>query len=302
MAAEAGSGAVTSAYAWNPDGALNSETQGSQVGTGTTYYATTDWEGSVTGLISASGTQETSTDYSAYGTSSTTGTITSAIGYTGADTLTGSGLDDMRARSYATTGQFTSVDPMLEQTGEPYSYADDSPVANTDPSGEHPDPESDITIQDILDDPNMLEGMNPGQLEAELGGIPAGYTVTPGQGTSIAPGWSLRGGGSVRITWMKGSARADHPDTPYWRVSSARTGKSGRIPAGDWPDGPSEYTQLPGSGNNSGDDGGTACEAAYTGFSCTPDDPLFGEGGDEDGPVVGDDPFLLVYILSGSGC
>jgi RHS repeat-associated protein len=56
--------------------------------------------------VNASGTQVSSTTYTAYGTPDTTGTVTSSIGYAGSYTLTGSGLDDMRARDYnPATGQ-----------------------------------------------------------------------------------------------------------------------------------------------------------------------------------------------------
>lgn len=34
------------------------------------------------------------------------------------------------------TGEFTTVDPMLAQTGQPYSYANDDPVNGGDPTGE----------------------------------------------------------------------------------------------------------------------------------------------------------------------
>lgn len=60
------SGSVTSEYAWNPDGTLNTETQGGAAGTGTSYYATTDWEGSVTGLVNTGGAQVSSTTYTPY--------------------------------------------------------------------------------------------------------------------------------------------------------------------------------------------------------------------------------------------
>ena len=33
------------------------------------------------------------------------------------------------------TGQFLSVDPLVDQTGQPYSYVGDDPVDNVDPSG-----------------------------------------------------------------------------------------------------------------------------------------------------------------------
>jgi RHS repeat-associated protein len=125
-------GAVTSDYAWNPAGTLNSQTKG-----GATYDAVTDWEGSLTGLINSSGAQENNTTYTAYGAASTSGSVTSSIGYTGSYTLNGSGLDDQRARDYdPATGQFSSVDPLLSDTDQPYAYAADDPVHLTDPSGE----------------------------------------------------------------------------------------------------------------------------------------------------------------------
>jgi RHS repeat-associated protein len=104
--------------------------------TGGTGYAVSDWLGSVTGLINTAGTQVTSTTYSAYGTPATTGTPVPSIGYAAAYTLTGTGLDDMRARDYnPADSAFTTVDPLLDVSGQPYAYADDAPVYGTDPSG-----------------------------------------------------------------------------------------------------------------------------------------------------------------------
>jgi hypothetical protein len=58
-----------------------------------------------------------------------------------------------------------------------------------------------------------------------------------------------------------------------WKVSGGKIEPAeDRIPAGDWPDGPSEYTQMPGT-----------CEDAYTGASCGPGDSLWGDDGDGDG-------------------
>jgi hypothetical protein len=50
--------------------------------------------------------------------------------------MPGADLDDMRARDYSpATDDFTSADPLAAITGQPYVYADDSPVYLTDPSG-----------------------------------------------------------------------------------------------------------------------------------------------------------------------
>ncbi len=47
-----------------------------------------------------------------------------------------SGLYYLRARWYdPATGQFTSVDPLVALTGQPYSYAGNNPVNGSDPSG-----------------------------------------------------------------------------------------------------------------------------------------------------------------------
>jgi RHS repeat-associated protein len=102
-----------------------------------TYGAATDWLGSVTGLINSTGIQASTTSYSPYGTATTTGSPASAIGYAGSYTQPGgTGLDDMRARDYSpATGSFTSVDPALAMTGQPYTYVSDGPVAGRDPSG-----------------------------------------------------------------------------------------------------------------------------------------------------------------------
>jgi RHS repeat-associated protein len=93
-------------------------------------------------LVSSSGSQVTSTTYSAYGTPSTTNLATAApspsIGYDASYTLPGvTGLDDMRARDYnPASGEFTSVDPQLAATGQPYTYAGDAPTYLSDPGGD----------------------------------------------------------------------------------------------------------------------------------------------------------------------
>jgi RHS repeat-associated protein len=129
-------GATTADYRYDPAGTLASVT-----GSSSTSYPVTDSLGSVTGLVSAAGAQQTSTIYGPYGTPSTTvlatGSPASSIGYAGSYTLPGgTTLDDMRARDYSpATGAFTSVDPMAMVSGEPYAYASDSPAYYTDPTG-----------------------------------------------------------------------------------------------------------------------------------------------------------------------
>jgi RHS repeat-associated protein len=304
----AASGATTADYVYGPAGRLASVTAGDG-----SYQAITDWLGGVAGLVDSSGTQVTSTSYGAYGVSSTsdlaTGVPSSSIGYAGSYALPGgTGLDDMRARDYdPATASFTSVDPLRATTEQAYLYSGDSPTSATDPSGQtFVDPGGgggSLTVEEILQDPWILEGMNPQQLLDALGGVPQGFTELPGRSVSVAPGWKLNApktkDGAVQIKWSRGSKRPDHPDDPYWRVS--RGGQDGfrspEIPAGDWPDGPAMYTQK----------GGGACDVSYTGLACGPGDPLFGDGGEGDGedPFFGEDiPGLLADVsafCSGNG-
>ena len=59
------------------------------------------------------------------------------FGYAGQQYDQGPGTYAMRARTYdPATGRFQSVDPLLDQTGQPYQYAGDSPTGSTDPSGQ----------------------------------------------------------------------------------------------------------------------------------------------------------------------
>jgi RHS repeat-associated protein len=126
------SGTSTADNLYGPDDTLASMTTSAG-----SYDATTDWLGSVTGLVNSSGSQVESTTYSPYGTPTTTGSPASSIGYAGSYSLPdSSGLDDMRSRDYnPATGQFTSVDPLLTLTGQPYTYAGNAPDFLTDPSG-----------------------------------------------------------------------------------------------------------------------------------------------------------------------
>ncbi len=76
--------------------------------------------------------------YDAYGNISN-GSAGSAFGYAGQYedvSSNSSGLVNMRARWYdSQTGNFTTVDPALASTDQPYAYATDNPVSNSDPTG-----------------------------------------------------------------------------------------------------------------------------------------------------------------------
>jgi RHS repeat-associated protein len=86
----------------------------------------TNSAGSLTGAIS----------YDPYGASAAeSGAATTPLGYAGQYTDP-NGLQYDRARYYdPTTGQFLTRDPLQAYTGEPYGYAGNNPLSNTDPTG-----------------------------------------------------------------------------------------------------------------------------------------------------------------------
>lgn len=105
--------------------------------TGAIDYLHADSLGTVRLITDATGAVAASNTYDAYGTlTHHTGSASSAIGYTGnwADPTTG--LIYLRARDYdPTTAQFLTVDPAITSTHQPYAYAGNNPVQNTDPLG-----------------------------------------------------------------------------------------------------------------------------------------------------------------------
>ncbi len=226
-----------------------------------------------------------------------------------------------------TTGQFLSVDPEVQQTREAFQYADDDPVSTTDPSGlcwsvapgafgpcPMPPPgvpyNGSFTLDEIAEYPQVLKGLNPDDVMQLLGpeGIPSDAYVGPAHSGSLGegPGWKieLKSRGNITIRWSPGSAREDHPDTPYWKVASGKYGaKEGeRIPAGQWEDRPAEYrgprTGTSGIGGGDDESGTEPCLTSFRSsrsvkggavlLSCGADD-FGGFGGDpwgDDDPVV----------------
>jgi RHS repeat-associated protein len=184
-------GATTADLLYNPNATLNAMTT-----TAGTDYATTNWLGSVTGLISSAGTQVSSTTFTPYGTPTTTGTPVSPVGFAGSYTLPGSGgLDDMNARDYnPANGAFTSVDPLLAATGQPYAYAGDSPVAGTDPSGECSGWFLCGIVNDVVGGAVVFGGLLNSWYDNSCGGPDAGtFVVTPrGVAYQIPKGWTSK--------------------------------------------------------------------------------------------------------------
>ena len=87
--------------------------------------------------MSSSGTLSGTTSYDAWGNPQTAGglTATTPFGFAGGYTDP-IGLIYLINRYYdPATGQFTSVDPEVRDTLQPYAYAAGDPVSQTDPTG-----------------------------------------------------------------------------------------------------------------------------------------------------------------------
>ncbi len=218
--------------------------------------------GSTRALTDQAGNVVATFTYDAYGAVvSHTGSVTTPVGFAGGYTDP-SGLLYLVHRYYdPATGQFLSLDPLVQQTTQPYQYAGNDPVNGSDPSGlcwqlapgvygpcEKPPPGvpygGSFDTEEILQYPQVLTGMNPQDVVQILGGVPEGWQVAPGQGQSVAPGWKMFEVKDGNITGRQirwgASRRLDHPNDWYWTVSDGETKTSG-IPAGDWPGGPTEY-------------------------------------------------------------
>ena len=104
---------------------------------GTTEYLHTDQQGTVTHITDTAGDLTATNTHDPYGrVLNRTGTAHSNIGYTGAWTDPTTGLVYLRARDYdPTTGQFLTVDPIIDDTLIPYAYTNNNPLQDTDPTG-----------------------------------------------------------------------------------------------------------------------------------------------------------------------
>lgn len=104
--------------------------------TGTVMYLHHDQAGSTRLLTGSTGKVEGKCTYSAYGAPTCEGTATTPLGYDGQYTSSDTGLIYMRARVYdPATAQFLTPDPLAAISGEPYSYAGDNPLNESDPTG-----------------------------------------------------------------------------------------------------------------------------------------------------------------------
>jgi RHS repeat-associated protein len=110
--------------------------------TGAVTYLVNDSLGSIRGTVSGSGTLTGTASYDAWGNPQSPGglTTTTPFGYAGGYTDP-DGLLYLINRYYdPQTGQFTALDPEVDQTQAPYAYTDGNPVSETDPTGLLTDP------------------------------------------------------------------------------------------------------------------------------------------------------------------
>jgi RHS repeat-associated protein len=121
----------TDDYLYGPD-AMPIE----QFGSGGTDWFVHDQVGSTVLLLNTSGAAAGGYAYTPYGAVTHSGAASTSLQFTGQYTDSESGLVYLRARYYdPTTGQFLTVDPMVDETGTPYAYVGDDPLDNTDLTG-----------------------------------------------------------------------------------------------------------------------------------------------------------------------
>jgi RHS repeat-associated protein len=123
----------TRSYIYGPEN-LPIEQIGSE---GKALYLHRDQQGSIRMLTGTTGATEATMTYDPYGNlTGSTGSVTTPMGYDGQYTSSDTGLIYMRARNYdPATAQFTTPDPWVALTGEPYSYVADNPLTWADPTG-----------------------------------------------------------------------------------------------------------------------------------------------------------------------
>ena len=118
-------------YLYGPDG-LAIE----QIGPSGSNWFVHDQVGSTLLLLSGTGSVAGTYAYTPYGQVSHTGSASTPLQFTGQYTDAESGLVYLRARYYdPTTAEFLTVDPMVDQTGTPYSYVGGTPLDATDFTG-----------------------------------------------------------------------------------------------------------------------------------------------------------------------
>jgi RHS repeat-associated protein len=104
---------------------------------GVIEYLHADALGTPRAITNSAGAVTGTQSFDAYGTqTASSGAASTVFGFTGNLTDAITGLLYLRARDYdPATGQFLTVDPALDSTHQPYAYAGNDPVLNTDPTG-----------------------------------------------------------------------------------------------------------------------------------------------------------------------
>jgi RHS repeat-associated protein len=122
----------TNLYIYGPSG---TPIEQMSLSSGTSDYLISDALGSVRGVVSSAGILAW-TSYDAYGKAGSTAVVADTpFGFAGGYT-DGTGLVYLLNRYYdPATGQFISVDPIVDETDQPYVYTGGDPVINSDPSG-----------------------------------------------------------------------------------------------------------------------------------------------------------------------
>jgi len=192
-----GGSATTQNFTWDPSSSIpqllmdsdnayiyagsNTPIEQINLSTGTIQYLVADSLGSVRGIVSSTGSLTASTAYDAWGNPETTGGLTTytPFGYAGSYTDP-TGLSYLINRYYdPATGQFLTVDPLVDQTGFAYAYGHDDPVLAADPNGLCATPStSGGMVEDVIARPGEgTGGISAGRLGAAAGLLIAGIAA-----------------------------------------------------------------------------------------------------------------------------
>jgi RHS repeat-associated protein len=153
--------------------------QGAIIG-GTAYYYVKDQLGSVTHLVTNTGSVASQYSYDPYGNRTTvSGTVASDIGYAGYFNHGVSGLEFALHRAYDPThARWLNRDPVGEMGGTNlYAYVGGNPVSYTDSSGLCPDEDK---CQELLDKMNsLIDSVRPGDNPSAYKGLAQRYKQLP---------------------------------------------------------------------------------------------------------------------------
>jgi RHS repeat-associated protein len=173
-------------YLYGPDGLPFA-----QIASEAPTYLHHDNLGSTRMLTNSEGKSTGKYTYTPYGAvSEHTGSGSTPMGFAGQYRNDSTGLIYLRKRVYdPETAQFMSVDPLVAETGEPYSYAGDDPVNAGDPSGEQ------VRL------PFRPPGAQPPASNGNFSWEDRGSTVGPNGGYYTWSATAWRNGANFGRTW-----------------------------------------------------------------------------------------------------